>query len=1222
MSIKFLPDSVRTKLRSGVAITSVGQCVEELVLNSIDADATCIAIRIDTSSYKIQVVDNGHGITYGGLKLIGERYATSKGIRSDFSEAPKYHGYRGEAIASIRHISGVVVVESRSTNEGETYRKYFTHGVIRKIVRSSESRPSRGTTITILDFLYNLPIRRKVTDEILELENVRERIEAIAVIHPSISFTLRNEITGKVWIKTEKHDRIDEYESTFASLFGRSKARLMKTVSHEVTDFKLSGLVGTDGHANKNLQFLYVNKNFVRKSKIHRFINNSCLKTSIGRSSKAGNYSSNELTKFQSRVQSSPSRSYDRWCMFVLNIECNRDKYDISFEPRKSVVEFNDWNLILSHIDSLFRKFFLENDLFIASDVAPSVPQKSALVPECIDEAICDDDPSNFSKSHEFTQLKVRVESTNDCDCIDAQDIKNSLWSLPVKRPWNRDQLSHSNVSSVSQERSRADENELSKLFVASESGNVLSDPETESVSPLFPIKSPIVHSRAKRTNSSMESLAMKTKRTKMLKKLNKFSFKPRKQTSAVSICEIGICDGNESRKELWNCRSDSVATNRNINDGDKTYEKTAANSNPCVNVSRKSDLLTENSKTLDGWPYKSVCGSDDRSSGHKMIGVNVGIFKAPIFGHPDREYSSPSMLSDFHADFVSTFGCEANFEVLNFNSNESSDATESHVKILFDEKIPEEVDPANDSRFTLPRNVIRDVEVQENRHHTVICQKDISKDASLGENSLHSEPADEQRQINNSEPVESTDLGIDALENKADDDSIPIRSSCIGNEGNARLQTETVALTSSNEATLKHGRCSEIEDDDSNDVIIIDKDAENSIIRSDDNEHLKDPWISCTDQLGNVVYFNKFNGNSSSKVPMSATCEGKDDEDVRDEQLPYAPRQKQDRIRHACQIKSDELTKLINDEREQLTGVYSSVDTDLIFNANNNFGLNTEKEVITVDGKSDKPLVTKTNQGLYPYKFTKNMFEFLKVLGQIDRKFILCSVKSSDLLASRTETKNDLQPNQLLILFDQHAVHERIRIEAIMKDAVFMSGAGVETLKSVNLDEPLHISLPSDCIRLLKKFNLQFLKHGLNIQLIDGNVRVSSVPKCVIEREMRETKHNRPSILRDYIYGILTEEVQSLSDTRGSKCTLPRTVMEIMNSQACRGAIKFGDALTLDECCKILKLLSMCDLPFQCAHGRPSFVPLLDLRNVQYCCRNKNKKPNLNKLKTKMQLS
>ena len=73
-SIRELPAEVRSYLRSGVTVTSITQCVEELLLNSVDAGATCVAVRVDLDCFRIQVVDNGVGVAHEQLKLLGERY--------------------------------------------------------------------------------------------------------------------------------------------------------------------------------------------------------------------------------------------------------------------------------------------------------------------------------------------------------------------------------------------------------------------------------------------------------------------------------------------------------------------------------------------------------------------------------------------------------------------------------------------------------------------------------------------------------------------------------------------------------------------------------------------------------------------------------------------------------------------------------------------------------------------------------------------------------------------------------------------------------------------------------------------------------------------------------------------------------------------------------------------------------------------------------------------
>ena len=43
-------------------------------------------------------------------------------------------------------------------------------------------------------------------------------------------------------------------------------------------------------------------------------------------------------------------------------------------------------------------------------------------------------------------------------------------------------------------------------------------------------------------------------------------------------------------------------------------------------------------------------------------------------------------------------------------------------------------------------------------------------------------------------------------------------------------------------------------------------------------------------------------------------------------------------------------------------------------------------------------------------------------------------------------------------------------------------------------------------------------------------------------------------------------------------------------------GAIMFNDPLSHSECEDLLRRLAKCAFPFQCAHGRPSMAPLLDL--------------------------
>ena len=73
---------------------------------------------------------------------------------------------------------------------------------------------------------------------------------------------------------------------------------------------------------------------------------------------------------------------------------------------------------------------------------------------------------------------------------------------------------------------------------------------------------------------------------------------------------------------------------------------------------------------------------------------------------------------------------------------------------------------------------------------------------------------------------------------------------------------------------------------------------------------------------------------------------------------------------------------------------------------------------------------------------------------------------------------------------------------------------------------------------------------------------------------------------------------LMELSNIILSKSTLPafpRAIMDHLATQACRGAIMFGQPLTQSRCSQLITDLALCDLPFQCAHGRPSVAVMCD---------------------------
>ena len=69
----FHKKETREKLRSSFIISSLAQCIEELALNSLDANATNINIYLDTRKMSLEVYDNGDGISKKNLELVGRK---------------------------------------------------------------------------------------------------------------------------------------------------------------------------------------------------------------------------------------------------------------------------------------------------------------------------------------------------------------------------------------------------------------------------------------------------------------------------------------------------------------------------------------------------------------------------------------------------------------------------------------------------------------------------------------------------------------------------------------------------------------------------------------------------------------------------------------------------------------------------------------------------------------------------------------------------------------------------------------------------------------------------------------------------------------------------------------------------------------------------------------------------------------------------------------------
>lgn len=177
------------------------------------------------------------------------------------------------------------------------------------------------------------------------------------------------------------------------------------------------------------------------------------------------------------------------------------------------------------------------------------------------------------------------------------------------------------------------------------------------------------------------------------------------------------------------------------------------------------------------------------------------------------------------------------------------------------------------------------------------------------------------------------------------------------------------------------------------------------------------------------------------------------------------------------------------------------------------------------------------------------------------------------------------------LVAFDQHAVDERIRLEQLLErlkhgdNAVFRK-APIKpfVLNSCLLPELLLLLLHDrECRDFLARYHFEY---QVLSRAAEPTVILRSAP-FVLDAIVQ---------VRELLPALLKEYVQSRTDSTAPHI-LPSSIRDIINSKACRSALMFHTEVNRDRCKVLLEQLAQTKFPFQCAHGRPSVVPLVSLQ-------------------------
>ncbi|EDO18341.1 hypothetical protein Kpol_1013p12 [Vanderwaltozyma polyspora DSM 70294] len=227
------------------------------------------------------------------------------------------------------------------------------------------------------------------------------------------------------------------------------------------------------------------------------------------------------------------------------------------------------------------------------------------------------------------------------------------------------------------------------------------------------------------------------------------------------------------------------------------------------------------------------------------------------------------------------------------------------------------------------------------------------------------------------------------------------------------------------------------------------------------------------------------------------------------------------------------------------------------------------------------------------------------KLINQLDRKFILLILPT-----------NIKRSNPILLLIDQHACDERIKLEEYLKE--YLTSVRSKTVTTRKIKEIKFLITESEN-HLFEYYRKEFQYWGIEYEVcydveFSSYLKLIQLPDSIYDKLKIDGPQVKAALLQ-HIYELKDFKkfsVNKMFDDNGKDKKLdfewwkyiryiPIILLELFNSRACRSAIMFGDKLDKEECRILIRQLSDCHFPFQCAHGRPSTIPLAELKEKSY---------------------
>jgi DNA mismatch repair protein MutL len=267
-TISLLSDELVDQIAAGEVVERPASVLKELGENALDAGATHLLIRLEGGgTERIDVVDDGRGMSAEDAPLALRRHATSKLSTLAGLQCIATFGFRGEALAAVASVSKLWLRTAESGAQTGTEIRIDAGTVVS--VGTSAPRP--GTQVVVEDLFYAVPARRKfLRRKETELRHCEQAVLRLALAHPAVAFRLEH--AGRLLLSLPASPG-DVAERIAAALGAEVHPHLLALEERRL-DVRVHGVIASPEYSQSTARGLYtfVNGRYVRDRAVHAAI--------------------------------------------------------------------------------------------------------------------------------------------------------------------------------------------------------------------------------------------------------------------------------------------------------------------------------------------------------------------------------------------------------------------------------------------------------------------------------------------------------------------------------------------------------------------------------------------------------------------------------------------------------------------------------------------------------------------------------------------------------------------------------------------------------------------------------------------------------------------------------------------------------------------------------------------------------------------------------------